>query len=274
MIVSTPTVETNPWLVCRKPNPQASLRLFCFPYSGAGASIFYAWPSYLPPIIEVCPVQPPGRENRLMEPPFTELQPLVKATSEALLPHLDKPFAFFGHSLGALVSFELARLLRRKHGLRPVHLFVSSHTAPQIPDDEPPIHTLPRAAFMEKIRSLNGMSPEILTSDELMELLLPILRADFAICETYTYEDDEPLSCPISALGGLRDNHVSQADLDAWRVQTQHTFSVRMFPGDHFYLNTDRSLLLRALVQDLNASTQAEQSPIDQHVVRDVSHIV
>lgn len=254
------------WIACPRPNPQALVRLFCFPYSGAGASIFYPWSSRLPVSIEICPVQLPGRETRLAEPPFTRLAPLVRAVAQALLPHLDKPFAFFGHSLGALVGFELARHLYGQYNLSPVHLFVSGHSAPQIPEREPPIHALPEPEFVEKIGALNGMPKEVLVNAELMELLLPILRADFAVCETYVCEADEPLDCPITALGGLQDGYVSRENLEAWREQTQGLFSLRMFPGDHFYLNTDRTLLLRTLAQVLGNSqhyTQYEHIPTD-----------
>jgi medium-chain acyl-[acyl-carrier-protein] hydrolase len=170
------------------------------------------------------------------------------------LPHLERPFAFFGHSLGALVSFELARFLRREYAIRLVHLFVSSHSAPQIPDREPPIHDLPAPDFVEKIRSLDGMPEKVLENGELMALIIPILRADFSMCETYVYQDAEPLDCPISALGGLYDRYVSRADLEAWREQTSAAFSARMFPGGHFYLNRERPLLLRALAQELSGS--------------------
>jgi len=243
--------QTNPWIACPRPNPQARLRLFCFPYSGAGASIFYPWLDYLPTAIEVCPVQLPGRETRLSEPLFTRMGPLVRAAAQALLPYLDKPFAFFGHSLGALVSFELARYLRREHGLSPVHLFVSGHNAPQLPDRDPPIHDLPEPEFLEELRRLNGTPEEVLQHPELRELIFPILRADFEVCDTYVYEPDDPLNCPISAFGGLRDEHLSREGLEAWREQTIASFSLRMFPGDHFYLNTDRPLLLRALAREL-----------------------
>ena len=196
----------------------------------------------------------PGREARLTEPPFTRLATLVEAAAQALLLYLDKPFAFFGHSLGALVSFELARRLGRQFGQSPAILFVSGHPAPQIPECEPPIHALPEPEFVKKLRALNGMPEQVLENAELMGLLLPILRADFAVCETYVYEADEPLDCPIVALGGLRDEYVSREDLDAWREQTHAAFSLRMFPGDHFYLNTDRTLLLHTLARELTNS--------------------
>lgn len=248
------SMERNPWMSCARLSPKVRLRLFCFPYSGAGASVFYGWSAVLPPAIEVCPMQLPGRENRLMDPPFAQLPPLVEAAGKALLPYLDKPFAFFGHSLGALVTFELARLLRRDHALRPVKLFVSGHSAPHIPDTEPPIHNLPQTEFLERIRGLNGMSEAVLENAELMELLVPILRADFSICETYAYRDGTPLDCPISALGGLQDRHVSRADLEGWRQHTSASFSLRMFPGGHFYLNSQRALLLQTVARDLSDS--------------------
>jgi len=253
-MASVAGTKTNAWIACPRPNPQARLRLFCFPYSGAGASIFYPWVDRLPETIEVCPVLLPGRETRLAEPLFTRLAPLVQAVAQSLLPYLDKPFAFFGHSLGALVSFELARHLRRQHDLRPVHLFVSGHNAPQVPDRDPPIHALPEPEFLEKLRRLNGTPEEVLKHTELRELILPILRADFEVCETYVYEADDPLDCPISAFGGLRDEHLSRDGLEAWREQTSASFSLRMFPGDHFYLNTDRPLLLRTLTRELTDS--------------------
>ncbi len=239
------------WIASSSLNPRARLRLFCFPHSGAGASTFYPWRDRLPGGVDLCPVQLPGRETRLTEPPFTRLTPLVRAAAEALRPYMDRPFAFFGHSLGALVSFELARYLRRQGGPFPLHLFVSGHQAPQLPRRDPPIYNLPEPAFVEKLRQMNGMPEEVLQHDELRELLLPILRADFEVYDTYVYEPDVPLECPISAYGGLRDRYVSREDLEAWREQTSGAFTVRMFPGDHFYLNTDRPLLLRVLAQEL-----------------------
>lgn len=185
---------------------------------------------------------------------------MVEAVASGILSYLDRPFAFFGHSMGALLSFELARYLRRHHDLSPVRLIVSAHNAPQIPYGDPPIHDLPEPEFVESLQELKGMSPEVVESPELMELLLPILRADFAVCETYQHKDDEPLHCPISAFGGLGDEHVSRENLMAWREHTLAAFSLRMFPGDHFYLHTGRPLLLRALSQELGDSPDAAAS--------------
>jgi medium-chain acyl-[acyl-carrier-protein] hydrolase len=247
----TTVIAVDSWIACRKPNPQARLRLFCFPYAGSGASMFRTWSDGLPADVEVCPVQFPGRGTRLMETPFTQLSLLVEGLAQALVPLMDKPFGFFGHSLGALVGFELARQLRRQSAVQPVCLFVSADRAPQIPHRDRPIHALPDGEFLAELRRLNGIPGKVLEDMELMQVMLPILRADFAVYETYVYATEPQLDCPISSFGGLHDHRVSRGDLEAWRSQTNASFSLQMFPGDHFFLNTTPSLLLEALSQVL-----------------------
>jgi amino acid adenylation domain-containing protein len=249
--LTTAATAFDSWIAFRKPNPKARLRLFCFPYAGIGASIFRTWSDGLPAEVEVCPVEFPGRGTRLMVTPFTKLPQLVRVLAQALVPLLDKPFAFFGHSLGALVGFELARQLRRQSGVQPVRLFVSADRAPQIPHRDRPIHALPEGEFLVELRRLNGIPGKVLEEAELMQMMLPVLRADFAIYETYAYATEPPLNCPISTFGGLQDQRVSRGDLEAWRTQTSGSFSLRMFPGDHFFWNTTQPLLLQALFQEL-----------------------
>lgn len=245
-------VTTNCWLTCPKPNPQAHLRLFCFPYAGAGASAFRSWVDKLSLLnVEVCAVQLPGRETRLRESPFTRISPLVEALARVLLPYLDLPFAFFGHSMGALVSFELARQLRRQQSPSPLHLFVSSRRAPQLPNPYSSIHHLPDAAFIKELYRYNGTPQAVLEDPELRLLFLPLLRADLAVNETHVYTPEAPLNCSISAFGGLEDREASRNELDAWRVQTSKTFTLRMFPGDHFFLKKERDALLQVISQDL-----------------------
>lgn len=245
---------TNPnrWLACPRPNPDAKLRLFCLPYSGATASIYFPWADVLPSYIEVCPMQLPGRGPRLSEPLATRCAPAVTALAEGLLPYLNKPFALFGHSMGALLGFELTRQLRRTGAPLPVQLFASGHGAPHLPDRNPPLHALPEPEFLVKLRELNGTPEEVLAHDELRNLVLPILRADFAVCETYVYAAEPPLPCPISAYSGLGDDYVNREELEGWREQTSAAFMLRMFPGDHFYLNTARPYLLQALARELD----------------------
>jgi medium-chain acyl-[acyl-carrier-protein] hydrolase len=249
----TATATSDPWISCYNPRRDTRLRLFCFPYAGASALIFRNWSDGLPADVEVCPIQLPGRGTRLMERPFTRLTLLIEALAPALAPLLDKPFAFFGHSLGALISFELARLIRRQYRVGSFRVFVSGGRAPQIPHRDLPVHTLPDREFLAELRRLNGTPSELLDHEELMEVMLPILRADIAMYETYLYSAEPPLDCPISAFGGLQDRRVSISDLEAWRTQTDATFSLRMFPGDHFFLK--QPLLLQALSQELSADS-------------------
>ncbi|WP_339384544.1 thioesterase II family protein [Oscillatoria sp. FACHB-1407] len=233
------------------PNPNATLRLFCFPYAGAGASIFRHWSANLPPYVEVCPIQLPGREERIKESLFTQLPPLVQTLAHSLQGYLDIPFAFFGHSLGGLISFELARQLRIQQSPEPIHLFISGRRAPQASDRNPLLHTLPESEFLQELRSLNRTPEKVLTNSELMQLLLPILRADFSICETYTYLDEPPLDCSISVLGGLDDAGEPIELLELWRSQTRSSFSMYLFPGDHFFLHRSQQLLLETLDNQL-----------------------
>jgi medium-chain acyl-[acyl-carrier-protein] hydrolase len=239
------------WFAHIKPNPQARLRLFCFPYAGGSALIFRKWVDILPSFVEVCPVQLPGRGNRLDEEPFTCPDELVRAVAAALLPHLDKPFALFGHSMGATISFELARLLRREGAVMPQLLFISGRRAPQVPDREPPLYNLPEQELMAELHKLGGTPAEVLEHPELMEVMLPLLRADLTVAETYTCATEPPLDCPLCVFGGLQDKDVTREDLLAWAEHTTGRFTLRMLAGDHFFLNTAQSLLLRTLSQEM-----------------------
>jgi medium-chain acyl-[acyl-carrier-protein] hydrolase len=245
-------MKTTPWLNCYKPNPMASLRLFCFPYAGGSANIFRGWAGQLPKYIEVCPVQLPGRGGRMMEQPFNSLRPLIESLADALFPYLEMPFAFFGHSMGAIIEFELARYLRQRRLPQPLHLFASGRTAPQIPEEGPSDYDLPEPEFIEKVRGLNGTPKEVLEHPELMKLMIPLLRADFAMIQTYAYSPEPPLDCPITALGGTQDEEISREHLEAWSTQTRDSFMLRMLPGDHFFINTQQSLLLPLLADQLS----------------------
>lgn len=246
----------TPWLLGSKLNAQARLRLFCFPYAGGAASIYQAWQERLPPTVEVRPVQLPGRGMRMRETPINQMPALVEATAAALLPFLDRPFAFFGHSMGALISFELVRRFRREQGISPVHLFLSGRRAPQLPHTEPMTYNLPEPEFLNELRRLKGTPPEMLENAELMQLMLPLLRADFEVCETYTYADEPPLECPMTVFGGIQDLDVNRTHLEAWREQTSAPFSLRMLPGDHFFLQSSKDLLLWSLSRDLHSLTR------------------
>ncbi|MGK7940903.1 MAG: thioesterase II family protein [Crocosphaera sp.] len=237
----------NPWIKFPLPNPQAKSRLFCFPYAGGGSNIFRQWPNQLSKRVEVCSIRLPGREQRIREKLITKLDCLLETMTPYLLPYLDKPFAFFGHSMGALISFEFARYLFKNQGLCPFHLFISGYGNPKFKKSKTPIANLPEALFIEEIRSLNGTPQAVLEDEELMKLLVPILRADFSILETYVYQEFHPLTCPITVFGGLEDERTTEEELQAWCQETQEACSLNMFPGDHFFIHSQESNILEIM---------------------------
>lgn len=239
------------WFTRPVPNPGHSLRLFCFPYAGGGAAIYRNWPAGLQAPVELYAAQLPGRGARMREPALTRLGRVVGAVGREILPYLDRPFAFFGHSMGALIGFELARLLRREHGLTLAHMFVSGRRAPQLPSTSRITYNLPETEFLEEVRRLDGTPKEVLEHPDLMEIMSPLLRADFEVVETYGYAPEPPLDCPITVFGGLRDHDVGRDVLEPWREQTTSHFALRMLPGGHFFLQSDQELLLSLLSEEL-----------------------
>lgn len=244
-------VQTNPYLANRVVRPDPKIRLFCFPYAGGTAAVFQRWHPIFPQWVEICPIQYPGRGNRMRERPFTNVPPLAQEIAEAITPLLDLPFAFFGHSMGALIQFELARELWKKQNKQPVHLFASSSRAPQFPNRDRISYDLAEPEFIEELRHLNGTPPEVLEHKELMALMLPLLRADFAVSQTYFCLEERQLSCPLSALGGEADPSVSIDELEGWGKQTTGAFSLQMFPGDHFYLHGSETALTQRVITSL-----------------------
>ena len=240
------------WLIFSQSRSQARLRLYCLPHAGGGAAAYAAWANLLPPDVELCRVQLPGRENRLREAPFAALTPLVEVLAKVLRPHLDLPFALFGHSMGALIAFELARQLRCDSGVLPAQLFVSGRWAPHWPSPDPALAQLPDAEFIATLRARYNNIPDIVVNDpELLAIYVPLLRADVTLLDTYVYTPDRVLDCPIVALGGVDDERVPYASLEAWREHTTQSVRVRQFPGGHFYLQSGYPALLKVLAQEL-----------------------
>ena len=245
------TRVTNPWILTHPGNSQARLNLVCLPYAGGGPQLFNTWQQSLPDL-QVCMVQYPGRGSRIAEPAFTNCTELVDAFIPHLLPFVNKPFAFFGHSMGAIIAFEVARRLQQR-GLKPARLFFSGRRAPQIPAREPPTYDLPDAEFTAELRRLNGTPTEVLEHPELMQLMLQIIRADFTVTQTYTYQPGPRLNCPFSVFGGLQDVDVTSHDLEAWCELTTCGCSLRMFDGDHFFIQTAPAAVLKTISQQLIA---------------------
>jgi surfactin synthase thioesterase subunit len=235
------------WIIGSDSKRQSRLRLFCFPHAGSGAGSYRLWPAAFPDSIEICAVQLPGREQRHGEPAIRKIGLAADAAADAMQPYLDRPFALFGHSMGALIAYEVARRLRLVIGREPVHLFVSGRRAPHLPPRRPALHRLPEDEFVAGLRALNGTPPEVFEHPELVRLLLPMLRADFEMVETYTKTDGPQLSCPITAMRGNIDTDVPAEDLAAWQSVTDGPCNTMSFDGDHFYVTTARDRLMDAL---------------------------
>ncbi|WP_281887493.1 thioesterase II family protein [Paenibacillus sp. YYML68] len=229
----------NAWVFNSIVNSRAELRLFCLPYAGGGASLYRDWQRMFPKYVDVCPIQLPGRENRGAEQPLSDLKQVVQVMAKAMKPLLDRPFILFGHSMGALLSYELAQELDRQYGVRPMHLFVSGSTAPHKRTPGKLMHKLPDDQFKAELRALNGTPEVLLQNDELMQILLPRIRADFSICETYQYEERPPLACPITVFGGAKDTGVNHTRLDSWKDRTTEAFELHMYDGDHFFIHEE-----------------------------------
>lgn len=242
------------WLVRPQPLQKPKLRLFCCAYAGGSGWIFRPWAQQLANSlktdIEICAIELPGRGKRLLEPAFTDLDEIVRVVGPQLTPLLDRPFAFFGHSMGALVAFELCRWLRRTLALKPLHFWASAARAPHLSSKLPPMHSLSEADFIERLKHYQGTPLSVLNNAELMNLMLPTLRADFTVIETYRYQPRAPFNFPITGLWGESDNIVSQTEVAAWQVHTS-VFKLEAIAGDHFFIQQPLFVqtLLSALIE-------------------------
>jgi surfactin synthase thioesterase subunit len=254
---STIHYAQTPWIDWRSLSRTARFRVFCLPYAGGGVSVYRSWGKKLAGDIDICPVQLPGRESRHSDPPFRDMGSLADAAYDALHPYLDVPFAFFGHSFGALIALELTR--RARHHAQLKRLFVSGRRAPHLREPRPPIAHLPNTEFAAAVQARYGGIPQaVLEAQDLMDLLVPRLRADFEILESYESRPDDPVSCGISVFGGRHDV-LSDEELQAWRLHTTATMSVRMLSGGHLYLESHRAELLRAIADDLAFASPATE---------------
>lgn len=232
-----------------------AIRLFCFAHAGGGAAVFRPWQARLGPQVEVCPVVLPGREARWREPPCTSMDELIAVIMRQLRRRIDRPFALFGHSLGAAVAYELCRKLFPTPDSGPVLLLVSGRRAPHVAARGRPAHRLPREDFVAYLRSLNGIPPEVAGHPQLLDAFLPVLRADFGVNETYAPPREPRLRVAVSAFLGADDPLVNVADMLCWRDVTTSGFRLRVFTGDHFYLRGGHPDLLTAIGHDLLAAT-------------------
>lgn len=242
----------NPWIQHRVHNPAATLRLFCFHHAGGAAHVFRLWQRRLPRFVEVCPVQLPGHATRRSEPLATNLEELIAAATDGLLPELGEPFAFFGHSLGALLSFQIARELSRRGAPGPRRLFVAARRAPSRPPKMHYVSDLPDAAFAREMQlRYNAIPDQIMNDPETLALVIPPLRADFRLHETYVHKPGPLLTCGVNAYGATADETVRPSELEGWRNETSAEFSLKIFEGDHFFVHVEGSPFEKTLIEDL-----------------------
>lgn len=241
----------NPWT--KDPDPTARARVLCFPYAGGGSVEYRQWaPLARAAGVEIVPVVLPGRESRLAEPPFRVMAPLIEAMVGGLRPHLDRPFAVFGHSMGALVAFAAVRALRRLGLPLPTHLFLSQRRAPHLPDRLPPIHGLPEPAFLAALQErYQALPAELLARPDVLAVFLPALRADFCLLETWVCPEEPPLPVPITALAGASDATLAPGDVEGWERHTVGPFALRRFPGGHFYHRAQKEAVLDVVLRAL-----------------------
>lgn len=250
--------QSQLWLRTVQANRCAKLRLFCFPHAGGGASVYSLWHRLLPEI-EVTAVQLPGHENRISEPLCTEMRQIVDGLYQAFCENLqlcvdsDQPFVFLGHSMGALLAFELARSLRSHQLPMPALLIVSGHRAPHLLSTDEPIHQLPERQFLQKLAEFEGTPAAILAMPEFREVWLPVIRADFELCEGYQYASQPPLNLPIVALYGKDDPQIEATEMEAWSQHSHCPFVSYPLPGEHFYLHTHRNEFISLLQSILDS---------------------
>lgn len=252
---------TSPWLITHRADnaEHVRVRLFCFHYAGATASIFRSWLGAIPNAVELIAVQLPGREYRLTEPLLTDMGQIATALVEILPPLLDKPFVFFGHSMGALLGFDVIRSLRARGLRQPELLIASGRNAPQFRWRDAGTQALPDDEFIAAVRDYNGMPEALLAEESMRELWLPRLRADLTVSAMYEYVEQRPLDCPIVVMFGADDGLVSDAGLQGWLTQT--TGSVRFFryPGSHFFLHSANQLVLAKVHAELEDQLARER---------------
>jgi medium-chain acyl-[acyl-carrier-protein] hydrolase len=244
--------------------PGSRLRLFCLPYAGGSAGAYYSWLDAFADDIEVCPVELPGRASRLRDPLIDDFDTLLAALHTAIAPRVDRPYALFGYSMGSLLAFELARKFRQTGLPLPRRLFVAARGAPHISHGGPQLSSLGDDEFLREVQRRYRAIPDVLLADaEMRAMILRVMRSDLSVVESYRYRAQAPLACPIIALGGRADPAANERALQSWREQTASGFMLRMFDGDHFFLEPRRAELLQ-LVRGALLARRRSYEELDQ----------
>jgi len=242
-------MSNQSWYLEYKRNPNATIRLFCFHHSGGGASAYYPWVEHLSPNIEMVAIQLPGRENRFTESLTNNLKDITAQLREGFYSYKDKPFFVFGHSLGALISFEFIKTIFQRYSVYPRHMIVSATKAPHLPFRMKHLSKLDDNTLKEELKVYNGINEHILHNDELLELFLPIIKSDFSIYESHCFSESKPLPCDILALSGTHDQTVTEEEIFGWSAYTLGKFERLSFPGGHFFIKDYQKNVLELINQ-------------------------
>lgn len=245
------TSKETSWLrtIVEKRDPK--LRLICFPHAGGNALQFQYWADRMPTEVELVAVTYPGHWGHPGKSLHTRMEELLGALTPEIVPALNCPYAFFGHSMGALIAFELARKLRWRSQRLPQKLLVSACRAPHIPHPWRPIHTLCDTDFVSELERIGGAAPELGYDKELLAISLPVLRADFEIIETWVYRHEAALATPITAFVGFEDRWISLEGVEPWRQHTMSEFRIQTVPGDHFYRGSESTFIDQVSIECL-----------------------
>ena len=253
--MATPTRDSERWIHRFRKDAQASNRLVCFPHAGGSASFFFPMAQNLTPDTEVFAVQYPGRQDRHTEAPIEDIQVLADHVADALGDRADLPTAFFGHSMGAVIAFEVIRRLEsRGAGTAPALLFASGRRSPSSYREEA-VHQRDDEGVIAELKRLNGTDARVLADDELLRLIMPAIRGDYRAIETYRCPPGPPLGCAVTVLVGDDDPRTTLDEARAWQQHTTGRFALHVFPGGHFYLSTQQQAVTRAVAAGLATLT-------------------
>jgi surfactin synthase thioesterase subunit len=247
------------WIRRFHPADHSGVQLICFPHAGGSASFYHPLSRSLQPDIDVLAVQYPGRQDRRQDPCIADIRELAAAVADSVHTWSDRPFALFGHSMGAMVAYETALRLRQRYGLRPARLFVSGRRAPSRQHNEE-ILKLGDTGLIAEMRRLSGTDDRLLLDAEALQMILPAMRADYRAIESYQYQPVPALDCPVDAFVGSDDPKAPVEDVRAWTEHTDQEFSLRVLPGGHFYLREQMPELIAAIRGGLRPHTSPAPS--------------